>query len=141
MKWKIVSVGRPSFSWVREGVEMYLGRLRPLAEVEWVVLKRQDAGLYLKASEGWRTLALDERGALWSTSELAARAGEWETQGRGVAVWIGGADGLGPELRARASQVLSFGRLTLMHELALLAWSEQMYRVECLRRGHPYHRE
>jgi 23S rRNA (pseudouridine1915-N3)-methyltransferase len=141
MKWKIITVGKPSFGWVREGVAMYQERLRPLVDVEWVVLRDGRPELFVQASEGCTVLALDERGADWSTAQLAARVAGWEqSRVKNMALWIGGADGLGDVLRAKADHLLCFGRLTLMHELALLLWFEQLYRVQCLNRGHPYHR-
>ncbi|MEC9326329.1 MAG: 23S rRNA (pseudouridine(1915)-N(3))-methyltransferase RlmH, partial [Verrucomicrobiota bacterium] len=43
-------------------------------------------------------------------------------------------------VRNAADILISFGRLTLQHELALVAAVEQIYRVHTLKRGEPYHR-
>ena len=59
---------------------------------------------------------------------------------KSVAVLIGGAEGHGEEVRSAADLILSFGRLTMQHELALVAAVEQIYRVYTLKRGEPYHR-
>ena len=53
---------------------------------------------------------------------------------------IGGADGHTKSLREEADLLISFGRLTLQHELALVAAVEQVYRVYTVKRGEPYHR-
>jgi len=53
---------------------------------------------------------------------------------------IGGADGLGDSLRARAQRRLSFGRMTWPHQLARILLAEQLYRATTILSGHPYHR-
>jgi 23S rRNA (pseudouridine1915-N3)-methyltransferase len=53
---------------------------------------------------------------------------------------IGGPDGLGPELQAKAQGAVSFGRLTWPHQLARVLLAEQLYRATTILSGHPYHR-
>jgi 23S rRNA (pseudouridine1915-N3)-methyltransferase len=59
----------------------------------------------------------------------------------GIALLIGGADGLPDELLAGARMRWSLGRLTLPHRLARLVVIEQLYRALSIVRGEPYHRE
>lgn len=121
---------------------MYLKRIKRFAPVEQVVLKKNRLDLFGKAVEGSRVIALDERGDSLTTAGLAERVAGWELDRvKEVSVCIGGADGLPDGLRRRADLCLNLGRLTLMHELALLVWMEQLYRVYTLKDDHPYHRE
>ena len=53
---------------------------------------------------------------------------------------IGGADGLDPLLRSKALRVLSFGAMTLPHQLVRILAAEQLYRAMTILSGHPYHR-
>ncbi len=53
---------------------------------------------------------------------------------------IGGPDGLGEGLRARADGTVSFGRMTWPHQLARVLLAEQLYRSTTILSGHPYHR-
>ena len=53
---------------------------------------------------------------------------------------IGGADGLDPDLRARADHALSFGPMVWPHMLVRVMLAEQLYRAWTLTVGHPYHR-
>jgi 23S rRNA (pseudouridine1915-N3)-methyltransferase len=53
---------------------------------------------------------------------------------------IGGPDGLGGGLRARADSTVSFGRLTWPHQMARILLAEQLYRATTILSGHPYHR-
>ncbi len=52
---------------------------------------------------------------------------------------IGPADGWSDGARARASLLLSFGAITLPHELARAVLAEQIYRALTILAGHPYH--
>ena len=143
MNWRILCVGKPSFPWVRDGVETYAKRLTRFAPVDIQHLKKGDAATFGRTiqADDW-VLALDERGKDISTSELAKTVTQLEMDRiKQAVVCIGGADGLPEEVRRRADRVLRFGRMTLMHELALLVWMEQLYRVQTLKADHPYHRE
>jgi len=52
---------------------------------------------------------------------------------------IGAADGWTDSTRALAKQVMSFGKITLPHELARVVLLEQLYRGFTILQGHPYH--
>ena len=86
-------------------------------------------------------VALDERGGLLTSPEFSRHLGEWRDAGRGdVAFVIGGADGLAPDLRARADVTLSFGKMVWPHMLARVMLIEQLYRAAAILAGSPYHR-
>lgn len=91
--------------------------------------------------ESARTIALDERGKSMSSEAFAAQLGAWRDGGlRDVCFLIGGADGLDPSLRAEAAMTLSFGALTLPHQIVRVLVAEQIYRAVSILAGHPYHR-
>lgn len=56
--------------------------------------------------------------------------------GRDLCFVIGGADGLELE---RADERLSYGPITLPHQLARVIVLEQLYRAHRILRGEPYH--
>jgi len=87
-------------------------------------------------------IALDDRGALWSSRDLADRLTGWRDQGVSeLAFAIGGADGLGAEVLNRADVKMSLGPMTWPHLLARSLLLEQLYRTQQILAGHPYHRE
>ncbi|MBC7132231.1 MAG: 23S rRNA (pseudouridine(1915)-N(3))-methyltransferase RlmH [Roseovarius sp.] len=91
---------------------------------------------------GAAVLALDERGRMMGSPDLADSLARWRDTGRSdLAVLIGGADGLLPELRERADRVLSFGPMVWPHMLVRVMLAEQLYRAASILAGHPYHRE
>ena len=68
--------------------------------------------------QGAAVVALDERGRTMGSPEFADHLAQWRDAGRGdLALLIGGADGLLPELRERADLVLSFGPMVWPHML------------------------
>lgn len=92
--------------------------------------------------DGAKVIALDERGENISSLELAKKIENWCLNGTGkVCFLIGGADGHLPCVRQKADLVLSFGRLTMPHMLIRAVLAEQIYRVQTILNGHPYHRE
>src|SRR5207302_6292243 len=77
-------------------------------------LKEREAELILAAlPPAARLVALDERGTQWTSRELADRLAQWRDAGAAsLAFAIGGADGLGQAVIARADAVLSLGAMT-----------------------------
>ena len=105
--------------------------------------QRDEAEFLQKAvPNGAKVVVLDERGENLSSVELAGKIEKWQVDGNSeVCFLIGGADGHLPETRKIADMVLSFGKLTLPHMLMRVVLAEQIYRVEKIIEGHPYHRE
>lgn len=101
-----------------------------------------EAGLLRRAiPEGAVLAVLDERGAMLSSPDFAARLAEWRDAGRqDVALAIGGADGLDPEFRRAADLAISFGPMVWPHLLARVMLAEQLYRTAAILAGTPYHR-
>ena len=127
----------------RTGRNMGLGPAR-VVEVE----DRKGGGMTAEADllrravpEGAVIVALDERGRLETSPNFAARIASWRDQGRGdLALIIGGADGIAPDLRDSADVNLSFGKMVWPHMLVRVMLSEQLYRAATILAGTPYHR-
>ncbi|MEO5375057.1 MAG: 23S rRNA (pseudouridine(1915)-N(3))-methyltransferase RlmH [Alphaproteobacteria bacterium] len=86
-------------------------------------------------------VALDAAGKPLTSEDFAHRLGTWRDQGAAsVAFLIGGADGHGAAVRARADLTLSLGPMVWPHLLVRTMLAEQIYRGQCILDGHPYHR-
>ena len=141
--------------WVATGYADYARRLPREFALELIELRPEpreqrpsvakllaaEAARIRSACTGFRVVALDERGASWTTREFAARLANWRDASDDVAFVIGSADGLAADVKAQASAVLALSQLTLPHGLVRVLLAEQIYRAASLLAGHPYHRE
>ena len=85
-------------------------------------------------------ILLDSRGRQLTSEEFAAQLGRLRDNGtQSLVLAIGPADGWSTAARARAGLLLSFGAITLPHELARVVLAEQIYRALTILAGHPYH--
>jgi 23S rRNA (pseudouridine1915-N3)-methyltransferase len=155
LKIKIISVGHKMPDWVESACAEYLKRMPREATVEIVEVKpdKRAAGKnseVVQEAEAKRILevvgkdyliALDERGQEVSTLQLAERMKAWLGGGRDVALVVGGADGLHPDLKARADWLWGLSKLTLPHGMVRVLLAEQLYRAWTVINHHPYHRE
>lgn len=92
--------------------------------------------------DGAALVALDEGGENIGSTAFAAILRNWRDGARPAVVFaIGGADGLGETVRARADLRLAFGAATWPHQLVRIMLMEQIYRALTILSGHPYHRE
>ena len=142
-------------AWEASGYAEYAKRLPRDYPVELVLLKpaSRDAGksagqllateaLRIRAAcAGYTVVALDERGAAWTTRQLATRLKGWRERAQDVAFVIGSADGLDDAVKRDASAVFALSALTLPHGLARIILIEQLYRAASVLAGHPYHRD
>jgi 23S rRNA (pseudouridine1915-N3)-methyltransferase len=100
-----------------------------------------EAELLLAAAPEGPLVALDERGRTLDSPAFAARLAAWRDGGaRDLSLAVGGADGHGSALRARADLLLSFGPMVWPHMLARAMLAEQLWRAVSILSGGPYHR-
>lgn len=155
MRVKVVAIGRRLPAWQQQGFEDYARRLpkecaMTLTEIPAATRTRSTPTAQAIDKESERMLAalgrndyvvaLDQPGARYSSEELAGLLDTWLTQGRDLALLIGGADGLSDACRSRAELRWSLSDLTLPHGLVRVLVAEQIYRAWSILRGHPYHR-
>lgn len=155
MKLLIVAVGDKMPAWVDTAYAEYAKRMPREARIELIEIKPEKRGgqsvdkikaleaarILDKLPKGVRLIALDERGQTPDTKGLTGLLQAWLAEGRDVALLIGGADGLAPDLLAKAESKLALSRLTLPHGMVRVLLAEQLYRAMSLLQGHPYHRE
>ncbi len=156
MRLKVCWVGKTRDPRVSALAEDYLARIRhmiPCAVAEARDLSRgrnlqgderraAEAGQLLKLAEGSsRMVVLDERGRQLSSLEFAQWFETEQNQGtREIAFVIGGAEGVGPAITARAHFILSLGRMTWTHEICRVLLLEQIYRAFGILKNIPYHK-
>jgi 23S rRNA (pseudouridine1915-N3)-methyltransferase len=145
MAWRVIGVGKPKLQFAAEGIHEYLVRIRRFASCETLFLSparpEQLITRILKESEQSFRVVLDERGEQISSEELAEFiSGHQVRATRRIALIVGGAEGMGEQIRSQANWLWALSRLTLQHELALMLALEQVYRAYSILSGAPYHR-
>lgn len=86
-------------------------------------------------------ILLDIKGKQRSSEQLSKHLDDLALSGKSdITFIIGGSDGVSIEVKARANETLSFGPLTLPHNLARVVLLEQIYRAYKISRGEPYHK-
>jgi 23S rRNA (pseudouridine1915-N3)-methyltransferase len=147
MQYRIIVAGKPALPYAKMAVDDYLKRLTRHGSYELLIVKagEQEAvsERLLQASNGCFRIALDERGKTPTSRELARTFDLMKMSGevKTIAFLIGAADGHTPELRDKCDLLLSLSSMTLQHEIALVVLMEQLYRIETIHAGSPYHRD
>lgn len=103
--------------------------------------KVEEAAAFRAKRQPGQLIVLDERGKSLSSEAFADRLARSRDAGTGCfSLMIGGADGLDASLLDEAEMALSFGALTIPHQLVRILVLEQLYRALTILGGHPYHR-
>jgi 23S rRNA (pseudouridine1915-N3)-methyltransferase len=130
----VLAVGRvrPPFS---DDVQHYQKLLARHTRLELIEL-REDEHVERRLPDRAYVSLLDRGGRVYDSEELARWLEERRMAGRDVCFVVGGPYGLNLD---RADHRLSFGPLTLPHQLARVVLLEQLFRAHKILAGEPYH--
>lgn len=159
MNIKIVCVGKLKEKYFKAGIAEYQKRLSRFAKVAIVQVPDEKTpennsaaeNERIKEIEGQRILSKIKdkeyvfvtaiKGKERSSEELAAKMQDLATYGHSDLTFvIGGSLGTSPAVNQRADDLLSFGKLTMPHQLMRLVLIEQIYRCFMINSGSPYHK-
>ena len=156
MRLLLASVGQKPPAWAEAAYDDFAKRFPPELRLELKAVKAEPRttgktaaqlmaaeaqGLEAAIPKGARRVVLDERGTRLTTVQLAERLRFWLGDGRDVALFVGGPDGLDPALKASADETLRLSDLTLPHAFVRVLLAEALYRAWSVTANHPYHRE
>lgn len=158
MKYHLITIGKIKEKYLTAGMDEFLKRLRPYGQVEITVmneekmpenpspaqkeqvLQKEGEKLLRHVRQGSYLFVLDVGGQLISSEELAADFEKIALHGCSeLSFIIGGPFGLSDAVRKRADACISFGRITLTHQMIRLLLLEQIYRAIKISRHEPYH--
>lgn len=156
MKYTVVAVGKLKERFWKDACGEYLKRLGAYAKVDVREIAdvdparaggidgarmREGEAILAAIPERSYAILLAIEGRERSSEEFSRRLDELVLRGQSDIVFIiGGSDGVSDAVRARADETLSFGRITLPHNLARVVLLEQIYRACKISRGEPYHK-
>ena len=105
-------------AWLQTAIDLYTQRLRSVVEVECVWVKDDPALAAQVVRSKDACIVLDERGKLCTSVEFTDQFYRaLEDGGSRLSFFIGGADGLPPELKADQKRLLSLSKLTFTHRV------------------------
>jgi 23S rRNA (pseudouridine1915-N3)-methyltransferase len=141
---QIAWIGRTKSAPIQSLTAEYLKRLSHFAACDARELASESALLKLVEKSTGRTapvlVLLDSRGRQLTSEEIANFLEYHQSHDTQELLFaVGPADGWSDATRAEGKTVLSFGKVTLPHELARVVLLEQLYRGFTILKGHPYH--
>jgi 23S rRNA (pseudouridine1915-N3)-methyltransferase len=144
VKLRIAWIGRTRSSPIQSLTAEYLKRLSRYAGCDAAELMSETALLKLVEKSTSRTqpvlVLLDSRGRQLTSEGIANFLEDHQSHGTQELLFaVGPPDGWSGVTRAAANNILSFGKITLPHELARVVLLEQLYRGFAILKGHPYH--
>ena len=159
MKIKVVTVGKLKEKYLKDGIEEYLKRISRFAKFEMIELADEKTPDKASESENQKILEIEGQrilskvgdrdfvivlaieGKTFSSEEFSKHLEEASIKGFSTLTFIiGGSLGLAQDVKNRANLSVSFGRLTLPHQLMRLVLVEQIYRAFTIQQGSPYHK-
>lgn len=149
MKAKLIAVGRAKAGPEAELFRHYNARLRPPLELQELpegqgsaaeIRRREATSILAALAPNTLLVAMDLGGKAPTSEALSTLTQRWMEAARPIAFLIGGAEGLDETVLARAGHLLSLGPLTWPHMLVRGMLAEQLFRAQCIRENHPYHR-
>lgn len=142
----VFAVGKLKEKFWKDACAEYLKRLEGYAKVEVRELadstpQKEAEALMAALPKSGPIVLLDIKGRETSSEMLASKLEAFALEGDSrISFIIGGSDGVTNEIKARASERISFGPITLPHNLARVVLLEQIYRAFKIIRKEPYHK-
>ncbi|MGO0155084.1 23S rRNA (pseudouridine(1915)-N(3))-methyltransferase RlmH [Leuconostoc mesenteroides] len=159
MNIKLITVGKLKEKYLTEGIAEYTKRLSRFCKMQVVELidekipenaseaqKNQimaKEGERIQAKIGSRdyVIVLAIEGKQLPSEEFSQKLETIAVNGYSdITFIIGGSLGLSKAIKQRANLKMSFGLLTLPHQLMRLVLIEQIYRAFMIQQGSPYHK-
>lgn len=159
MKIKVVTVGKLKEKYLKDGIAEYSKRISRFAKLEMIELADEKTPDKASESENQKILEIEGQrilskvgdrdfvivlaieGKTFSSEEFSKNLEEASIKGFSTLTFIiGGSLGLAQDVKNRANLSVSFGRLTLPHQLMRLVLVEQIYRAFTIQQGSPYHK-
>ena len=104
-------------------------------------LEEEGSKLINSTPKNGKLILLDEKGENLSSTELAEIVSKWRDNNiSSINFAIGGAFGNGQLIKTSADKIVALGKLTWPHQMVKMMVAEQIYRIETILEGHPYHK-
>jgi len=156
VKINLIAVGKKMPEWINNGYTEFSKRMPPELQINLIEItpstrnkstpiekniKEEGERIQSAIPTNTKLIILDEKGKDFSSIELSKKIEGWLPVGQDIALVVGGADGIDPDIKQQADEKWSLSSFTLPHALVRVVVAEQLYRAWSILQGHPYHRE
>lgn len=155
MKITLLSISKTEEKYIKEGIDIYLNRLKHYIKFEIIELpelkntkhlsqdlqKKKEAESFLKNILNTDyVVLLDERGTEYNSLLFADFLNKrMLASTQNLVFIIGGPYGFDTSMYERANAKISLSKLTFSHQMVRLFFVEQVYRGFTILKGEPYH--
>ena len=154
----IICVGKLKEDYLKSAISEYQKRLSRFADFEIIevpdqkipdnaskkieeqILNKEGELILSKIKNNSYVIAMCVEGKLISSEELADEIKNISMQSSNITFIIGGSLGLSQDVKTRANKRISFGKITLPHQLMRVVLSEQIYRAFKINANEAYHK-
>lgn len=158
MNISIICVGKLKEKYLKDAIDEYSKRLSKFASVEISeipdqkipeksndkidaqILEKEGAQILSKIKPDSFVIAMCIEGNLVSSEDIAEKIQNISMTKSHITFVIGGSLGLSDEVKKRANYKMSFGRITLPHQLMRVVLLEQIYRAFKINANESYHK-
>lgn len=140
LKVKIYTVHKTKEKWLKQALDEYEKRLKPIMRFEWIILK-DEKDLEKKVLNEKFYICLDERGKSLNSVDFSKKIFDFfEEHCSQISFVIGSDVGLTKKISQRANYLLSLSNFTFTHQMCRVLLLEQLYRAYQISKNTKYHK-
>ena len=151
MQIRLVCIGNLKEKFWQSATEEYKKRLQKFCNLQIIELDEQnkyqdvnkilsEEGKSIIANLGGYNILLDIEGKAYSSEDLANKIKQTLLSSSTITFIIGGSYGVSDEVKRSVQERISFGKITMPHNLARVVALEQIYRAFMINSGAKYHK-
>lgn len=156
MKIKLIAIGKTDESYLKEGIDKYLKRLKHYVSFELIIINDVKVGkkknialqkeleekeILSKVNTNDYLILLDEKGEEYHSVGFSKFLQKRMNSGNDIVFVIGGPFGFSERMYERANAKIGLSKLTFSHQMVRLFFVEQLYRAFTILKGEKYHHQ
>ncbi len=154
MKVRLIVVGKTNDSYLKEGINIYLNRLKHYVDFKIIEIdeikgskkismdeyRKKESEKLLPLLSAEIIVLLDEKGKSFTSMGFAKFLNQKMINGlRNIDFVVGGPFGFDESVRKKAHETISLSDMTYSHQMIRLLFVEQIYRAFTIIKGEKYH--
>lgn len=154
----VIGVGKLKENYLRDGCSEYIKRLKAFSKINVIeineerasdnpssseienIIKKEGERIISKIPKGAAVIPLCIEGKEYSSPDFSTLLENIAMTNSHICFIIGGSFGLSKEVKRMGKSKLSFGKMTLPHQLARMVLLEQIYRAFSISNNSKYHK-